>query len=480
MSSVVEERKEIDGEDCPLEDSKPISNSSDLEQEKQRIAQDFYAQGNIGTTQVFINSLGSMNWGAQQTQAAAAQPSSDQTYQLYTRKGCVGFVEQYKNSEHLAVAIVLSTFELVRLSDLSELKALLMEELPATELAEEDSVPSIRDPYISIDTFLSAIGGEWFTNQDNQQCVGLGKHSQQALQTLWEQFPALRDPICKWLVHLCRVYKFRTAFDAYQIVCAFVRVISLDFEDARKRIFSRLYSCSDNTGLLGNIMCKLYGDIALRQEIERMLLGWLSSESSWLWRPACLACSFLMPELDQSQFSPPLKKALGRRLGRLTREDSAFMSVLLIQSEYFRAMLASLLGKTVQRADKRAARLMATQTYLYLLRGCYYLVDADWLELPLAACDTRQQQQSLVPVLREAMSQITLRKQLYAILRAYLEELSLYQCSQPLFNHLCAYFYNMAQSAPDYWTDILQFLNNCKGKLSQQIYERLRLMYHLA
>lgn len=478
MSAEVEERKDISGEECLPEANEPIRNASELEQEKQRITQDFHAQGNIGTTQVFINSLGAMNWGSQQAQTATSLPSSTQTYQLHTRKGCTDFVERYKNSEHLAVAIVLSTFELVCLNDLSELKSLLMEELPTAELAGEDSTPVVRDPYIAVDTCLAAIGGEWFTNQDGQPCVGLGAHSQQALQTLWEQFPALRDPICRWLIQLSRVYKFRTAFDAYQLVCAFVRVISLDFEDAKRRIFSQLCSCSDNTGLLGNIMYKLYKGTALQQEIEHMLLDWLGSKSSWLWHPACWACSFLMPELDRNKFGPPLEKALRRRLEDLTNDDYAFMAVLLIQSEYFRTVLTGLLGKAVQHADKRDARLMVLQTYLYLLRSCYYLVDADCPALPLAVCDTLQQQQSLTPVLREVISQAALRRQLYAILRAYLKELPQYQYPAPLFKHLCAFFYNMAQSAPDYWPDILQFLDSCKGTLSRQIYERLLPMYH--
>ena len=476
MSSEVEEAKDAGGEDFLSGDNEPISNSSDLEQEKQRIAQEFHANGNIGTYQFFINSLDSMNLGAAQRSGSAPKPSN-QTYQLYTRSGCSDFVERYKNSEHLAVAIVLSVIELVRLSDLSELKALLVEELPTAELEGEDGTPAVRDPYISMNTFLTAIGGEWFMNQDGQQCVGLGEHSRQALQMIWEQFPALRDPICRWLVRLCQVYKFRTAFDANQVVCAFVRVISLDFEDARKRIFTRLYSYGDSTGLLGNIMYKLYEDSSLQQEAEHMLLWWLSSESNWLWRPACLACSRLMPQLDHERFDPPLEKVMNRRLNRLTKGDAAFIAVLLEQSEYFRTLLTRLLGRAIQRESRRAGRLQTAQAYLYLLRNSYYLVNVGSPVLPLAACDSRQQQQFLAPVLRVVMFQSALRKQLYAILRAYMKELSYYQHTQQLVDHLCAYYYNMAQSAPDYWLDILQFLDNCQEKLSKQICGRLRSLY---
>lgn len=476
MSDEVKETSDNDEEESPLEANEPIKCSADLQQEKQRITQDYYAQGNIGATQVFINSLGSMNWGGQQMKSITT-PQSKQTYKLYTREGCAAFVEQYRNSEYLAVAIVLSTFEMVRLSDLPELKALLMLELPDDGPTGEDNELTNQNPYISVDTFLSTIGGKWFTNPDGQQCVGLGEHSQQALSIFWEQFPALRAPVCKWLVHLCQVYQFRTTFDAYQIVCAFSRVISMDFEDAQKQIFSRLYSSSNNAGLLGNIMCKLFENTSLQIEIEHMLLNWLQSESAWLWQPACLTCAFLMPKLDQKKFGPLLEKALKHRLNHLNRNDSIFLSVLLIQSEYFRTMLIDLLSKTIRHRKTQSSRLIIAQAYLYLLRSCYYLVNADCQALPLIACDTKQQQQLLTPILQEVISHSILRKQMYAVLRAYLSELSRYHYSNSLYNHLCASFYNMAQSSPDYRQDILQFLSGCRGKLSALILERLHSIY---
>lgn len=477
MSDEVKEVANTDEEESPLEANEPINCSADLQQEKQRITQDYYAHGNIGSTQVFINSLGAMNWGGQQMKAITASPSK-QTYKLYKRKSCAEFVEQYKNSEYLAVAIVLSTFEMIRLSDLPELKTLLMEELPSAEIARQDNDLTNRNPYISVDTFLSIIGGKRFTNLDGQQCVGLGEYSQQALNIFWEQFPALRTPVCRWLVHLCQIYKFRTTFDAYQIVCAFSRVISLDFEDAQKQIFSRLYSSSNNAGLLGNILCKLFENSELQVEIEHMLRGWLQSESAWLWRSACLACAFLMPKLDQKKFNPLLEAVLSQHLNHLEREDSIFLSFLLVQSEYFRTILIEFLSSAIRRKRTQSARQIIAQDYLYLLRSCYYLVNADCQALPMITCDTKQQQQLLTPILHEVMSHIILRRQMYAILRAYLSELSHYHYSDSLYNHLCASFYNMVQSSPDYRLDILQFLNSCQGKLSALIFERLHSLYN--
>lgn len=471
MSNEFEEKQTVTEDDHSAEANEPISNTSDLEQEKKRAAYEFYAQGNTATTQIFIGHLGSMDdFNSWQKKDTPSTPPAIQAYSLHTRQGCREFVERYKSSEHLAVAIVLSVFELVYVGDLHELEELLMEELPDAVPAKEDA-PLNWDPYTSVDTYLSIIGGERFTSQEGKQYLGLGENAQKALQNIWEQFFGLRDPICRWLVMLCRSYKARTAFDAYQMVCAFARVACLDFEDARKRIFSRLYSSPENVGLLGNLVCKLYEETSLRGKLEELLLDWLGGKNSWLWRPACLACSFLMPGLDERRLGPALERAVGCRLYSLTKSNSTFLAILMLQSKYFRDLLSQLLGRMVRKVGRREERLAMAQTYLYLLRSCYYMVDDQRPELPLAACDTKEQQEALTPILAEVMSHMDLRKQLYAILRVYLKELDLYRYSDSLFNHLRAYFYNLTRSAPAYWPDIMEFLSGFQGKTGRRLCE---------
>lgn len=470
MSNEFEEKQGAAEDNRPAEETGPISSSSDLEQEKKREVYEFYAQGNTATTQIFIGHLGSMDLAPWQKRCTQSAPPASQTYSLHTRQGCREFVERYKNSEYLAVAIVLSVFELVCLGDLHELAELLMEELPDAAPAKED-VPPARDPYTSVDTYLSAIGGEWFTSQERKQYVGLGENAQKALQNIWEQFSGLRDPICQWLVMLCQSYKAHTAFDAYQMVCAFARVACLDFEEALKRIFSRLYSSPENVGFLGNLVCKLYEKASLRGTLDELLQGWLDAKGSWLWRPACLACSFLMPGLDERRFTPALEKVVSSRLNNLTKDDSMFFAILMLQSKYFRDLLPRLLSRMVRRAGNRERRLATAQTYLYLLRSCYYLVDEQRPELPLAACDTKGQQEALTPVLVEVMGHVGMRKQLYAVLRAYLNELNRYRYPDNLFHHLCAYFYNLILSAPAYRPDIMEFLSSFRGKPGRRLCE---------
>jgi hypothetical protein len=75
------------------------------------------------------------------------------------------------------------------------------------------------------------------------------------------------------------------------------------------------------------------------------------------------------------------------------------------------------------------------------------------------------------------MGHAGLRKQLYAILRVYLKELDHYQYSDDLFNHLCAYFYNLTLAAPAYWPDIIEFLAGFHGKLGKQLFSYMLSKY---
>lgn len=474
--NIENEEKHVDDQiDAPFSDSnEPISSSSELEKEK-RTTRDFYAQNNTGHIQVFIQSLESLNLGVHPKEDKSLEKSPPQTYDLHCQDDCSIFVERYKNSDYLAIAIVLSTFELVRLSDLPELKAILIEMLPAAEPTEAENTPAQMgsNPYISVNTFLSIIGGKRFVTDDSQQCIGLGDGSFQILQNFWELFPSLREPIAKWLIQLYQIYKFRTAFDAYQMSNAFVKIILLDFDDAKKRIFSRFYSSPNYTGLLGSIVCKLYETPTLRQDLNHMLLDWARSTSTWLWRPLCLAYSFLPPELRPNEIDVSIKKIITKRFAHITKSDSNFFAILLIQSEYFRTAFSQLLSHSFQKAMARNDRLTIAQIYLYLLRSCYYIVDSSHPELPLVACDTIVQLRSLSSVLTQVMSQFSLRKQLYAVLRAYLNEISYYHYSNQLFEHIAAYFYKIIQDIPEYRQDIQQFLSDCKNSIALRLCDKL-------
>jgi hypothetical protein len=71
------------------------------------------------------------------------------------------------------------------------------------------------------------------------------------------------------------------------------------------------------------------------------------------------------------------------------------------------------------------------------------------------------------------MSIYYLRKQLYAIMEAYLKELCTYNISHVLVLHIAAFFYNMMETGEEYQEDVLDFLKKSENKLAKQIYQKL-------
>lgn len=459
------------------EENDEINNSSDLEQKK-RTTNEFIAEGNVAQTQIFIQNLSTLNADYKQRVEQNNSDLPEKSYDLQKSEDCAEFVEKYRNSEYLAMAIILSSFEVVTLGDLQDLCEKLMKHLPTIEILNKDGAEehySERNPYISLDTILTVIGGKRFVREDNQLCIGLGEGSWQALNNILEQFFMLKSPIVSWLFHVNETYKYRTTFDAYQIATAFARVVSLDIADAQRCIFQQLYANPDNAGLLGILVYKLYEDVALRHDVENIILQWIHSDSVWLWKSACLAYSALMEKYNGISFEVDLKKLISKKILNFKKDDLIFTAALLIQSKHFRTMFANVFNYVFSRANNREKRLELAQIYIKLVRRSYYLVNSFFMGLPLVACDTKQQQEYLAGIIEQTMSIYRLRKQLYVILKAYLKELSGYDCSVEIINHICAFFFNMAISDRAYQQDILEFLKNCKNKVARQIYDKL---YH--
>lgn len=479
MSSVDEEKKEDTQE--TLEEEEKIDDSADLEKEKQKQkTNEFNAEGNMAGVQLFIQNLGSLGMPYKQSSEDINSKVSSKKYDLRDSEECAEFVETYKNSEHLAIAVILSTFEVVALGDLPDLQMNLMHYLPLPKMQDEekeDNYYSQQNSYISLNTILTIIGGKRFITEDGQLCTGLGEDSKQALANILEQFPLLRDPIVSWLIHMNEIYKYRTTFDAYQIVAAFSRVISLDIIDAKKRIFLQLYSNPQNVGLLGSLVYKLYEESVLKDEIENIILQWVKSDSIWLWKAACLAYVFFMEDGVNITFETLLYKAVRRRFFQLKKSDWVFISTLSLQSKYFRTMIAGIFFDIYKKSETREKRVAVAQIYINLLRHGYYRVNAFYMELPFVACDTKQQQKHISQIVAQVMPIYRLRRQLYIILETYLKELSGYDYSAGIINHISAYFYIMASDDRGYQQDILLFLQNCKNKVASQIYKKLYNIY---
>ena len=113
------------------EDDENIDNSDELEQKKQNV---FNAEGNTAWVQVFVNSLGEFNMYYKLSVEKKENTAAGKSYDLSKMDECTEFVEQFKNSEYLATAIILCTFEMIPLADLSDLQKYLMECLPVAQL----------------------------------------------------------------------------------------------------------------------------------------------------------------------------------------------------------------------------------------------------------------------------------------------------------------------------------------------------------
>lgn len=446
---------------------------SDLEQEKQILLEKkFQVEGNRAVTQIFIQSLETLNTSASPCPSTSSINTCDKLYNLKCRSECIEFVEHYQNSEYLIFAIILGTFEMVGSGDLSLLKNSLQEFLPLHETLDKDStqVRVSYNPYISLDTILHVIGGRHFVTDDGRQCIGFGDDSENILMNLWELFPMLRSAIISWLLRLNDDHPCNTAFDAYQIATAFSRIISLDIIDAKTKIFLPLYSNPNNAGLLGSIAYRLYQNISLREEMDKIVLAWARSKRFWLWRPAVLVYSFLE---DGSNLEIPLKRALEKRLTSMEKADFNFISAVLMKKPRIRTLFADVFYRAYRAASSKEEKQTIAQTYVRFVNNGYYRVCSSRQALPLVACDTKQQQEFLAPLLVQVMVVYSTREQLYLILHAYLEEISRYSVSTELRAHLCAYFYNLTRAGSSYCQDVLWFLKKCNNEVANQIYTQL-------
>lgn len=474
------DENERDSED--IEEHETVDSVSDLKQEK-HIKNKFHAEGNVAQQQIFIQNLNWSNEYQEQRQQKDHCAKVSKKYDLRDARQCTEFIETYGNSEYLAAAIILSTFEVVTLADFSDLQETFMQYLPTVEVREQGetretgTTVSSLNPYISIDTIMTVIGGKRYVAKDGQICIGIGNGSKKALFHILEQFPRLRNAIVSWLIHVNETYQYRTYFSAYQITTAFARIASFDMVNAKKRIFTPLYSSPKNAGLLGNLIYKLYKDKETRGDAEDILIQWIQSDSVWLWKSVCLSYSFLAEDQFPVSFESELRESICRRLMQFNRADWSYISALLMNSVVIRSMFADAFSDIYGKLKSRDDRELLAQKYLNLIRRGYYRVNDSKMELPLVACDTQKQQESFRQIIVQVMSVYRLRKQLYIILEAYLNELSLYHFSERMVNHITAYFYLMASSDMSYLQDVLSFLNKCDCVVSNQIYMKLQNIY---
>lgn len=461
------------------DDNKP-DNMENLEQAK-REANEFNAENNTAQNQVFIQDIGAggftINYYGQNMVPFTSKLPVDKKYDLQKKEECIEFINEFKNSEYFTAAAVLCIFESVVLADLSDLQAKLKEHLPKEEIYDSNGKEistTKKNPYIALDSIMTVIRGKKFTTENGWQCVSLGQNSKQALNNMLEQFPVLQKAFLDFFIQLLDDYKYRSFFYEPQIARTLANIMSFGTTiDKYNEIFMFLYKNSYNAYLSGRLLYNLYMIKTKEKELKRLIFQWLSFDKAWLWRAVCF-CYMLFPENDKSLFlEKELQSALSVKIFSFSNADYDFTSRLLIHSKAFRTMFCNVFYNSYKESKTTFEKEKLAQIYVKLVKYNYYRVNSNFRELPLVACDTKQQQVFLRDILEKIMLEYHLRKSMYNILKFYLKELSGYDFSQKVIMHLAAFFFNMSITGKDYKEDVIDFLKECDNKAAGQIVDIL-------
>lgn len=470
--TIIEEHSEEEGKE-------KIETADDLIKEK--ADNKFIARENTAQIQIFVQNANFDNKAdiKQVFDLVNESTGKDKKYNLRNMEDCAEFFSTCKNREYITLAIVLSVFEIVPIGDYTNLKDILTEYLPAVLQTDQDGKETYvqqTNSYISLNTALSVIGGKIFFTDDGQKCIGYGEGFEEVLGNIWIQFPDLRKPMINWLLRINEIFEYKTSFEVYQVVRAFIRIITEDFQYSKRQVFERLYSASNNLGFIARLAQELLGDKRFRIDILNMVLKWTESESNWLWKSALLVC-LRTYEIDiDRQLHKAVIRAIKKRMFGLQNSDFKFIVLFAGNAKNVRTIMAFVFYELYQSSNIQGKERLA-QIYLKMIRYGYYQVDRNKIGLPLVACDSKEQIDNIHFVLTFIMTRYNLYRQLCGILQAYLEEIAGYDVPSRILNHLTAFFYVLAKDEYDYQGDILLFLSEVKGSIAKKIYNKLIKIY---
>lgn len=467
-------------EEYSEEDEKEnIETAEDLMKEK--ADNKFIARENTAQTQIFIQTANFDNRAdvKQVHDLVNAVAGNDKKYDLQKMEDCAEFFGTFKNREYIALAIVLSVFEIVSIGDYPNLKGILTEYLPVVLQIDQDGKETYdqqTNSYLSLNTMLSVINGKIFIMDDGQQCIGYGGGSEKVLSNIWSQFPDLRKSVVNWLFKINEMFEYKTSFEAYQITGAFIRVITEDFQYAKRQVFERLYSTSNNLGLIARLAQELLKDKRFTTDILDIILRWMESDSNWLWKPALLVCLHTYEPVIDRQLHKAIIRAIKKRMLGFQNFDLKFIVLFAGNARNVRTIMAFVFYDLYQSCNIKGKESLA-RIYLKMLRYGYYQVDRNKIDLPLITCDSKEQVEKIQVVLAFIMTRYDLYRQLCWILQAYIEEISDYEVSSGTLNHLTAFFYVLTGDEYDYQRDVLLFLSELHGNIAPKIYNRLIKLY---
>ena len=226
--------------------------------------------------------------------------------------------------------------------------------------------------------------------------------------------------------------------------------------------------------MLGLLIFRMYQDEELKEESIRQITFCLQNDITWTWRVVCIVYAYFAQDKIKFLYEKKLLILLRRKITTWTRDDYIFVASLMFQSMAFRTQISkayNLIYKEAVWNDKESI----AKSYLRLVRISYYHVNKQEIALPLVACDLAEQQENISLLLDKIMNVYELRKQLYAILRAYLKEISTYEVSSNIMRHIAGFFFNIIEMNPDFEEDIRDFLMERYNKATLTVG---RLIFH--
>ena len=480
----VEEREKVEEKE-KVEEREDVKEKEKIETAdelmKQKADNKFIARENTAQIQIFVQNANFDNKAdiKQVLDLVNAGGGNEKQFDLRKMEGCAEFFDTCKKREYIALAIVLSVFEIVPISDYANLKDALMEHLPAVLKVDQEGKETYvqkTNSYLSLNTALSAIQGKIFITDDGQRCIGYGEGSEEVLSNIWIQFPDLRKPMVNWLIRVYEKFEYKTSFDVYQVVCAFIRIITEDFQYSRKLVFDTLYTRPKNLGFIARLAQELLEDKRFKQDILDMVLRWMESESDWLWKSALLVCLHTYGSDIDEQLHKTMVHVIKMRMFGFQNSDLQFISLFSRNARIVRTIMAFVFCELYQSSNMQEKEKLA-QIYLKIIRYGYYQADRNNIDLPFVTCDSKEQMENMHFVLAYIMTRYDLYCQLCWILQAYLEEISDYDVSSGTLNHLTAFFYVLTRDAVNYQGDVLLFLSELKGCIAKKIYNKLIRIY---
>lgn len=448
-----------------------IDNSESLIKNK-HINNEFNAEENVAETQYFIQNY---NCYVPNNETMLPKEADDKSYDLACLEDCIEFVKRYNNSEYFTTALVLCVLQTVPLADLYELRTIFQECLQQ-EMSSGEEEHRETERYVALNSILTTIGARSFVSKNGMRCVTIGKSAEKAMLHFFEQYIVLQRVIPLFMVRISSENKFSTAPYIYQTAESLSKISSLKIKNFRTEILPLFYEDTINPNLFSVLMYKLYlaGD---RKTVENIISEWFSLRKVFFLRILCLTYAVFEENEIECFFEMELTQLLSDKMIYLHGKERRFLAGILMRSENFRTLFSGIFSELFAEKINRDKKRTIAQAYINIIENCYYRVSEVFVDLPLVVCDTQKQQKQLGQLLDFIMTVYELRKQLYAILEAYLKEISQYELTEKSINHLSGYIYNLSLSGKEYQEDLFGFLAGCRCVAVEKIRRRLLKAY---